>query len=741
MDYTHQLLLLFSSNALSLLRRPVPCVSLHLPCEPQTAALQRRAAPLSQAPTALLFTLICFQPLNSFAQQAALGAEQFQETIHRYCVQCHDGATAEAGLDLNLLASKLSGPTMAAIARSRDAWERVAHKLRVQQMPPIGEPRPTPQEHAATLEWLIERLDQIAARDRRPGRTESMRRLTRYEYNNAIRDLLRIEVDASRWLPVENASHGFDNITVSDLSPTLLNRYVIAAQHVSRVALGGAALSPEGQTFRLPGDLTQERHMPGLPLGTRGGGLFRYSFPRDGEYQVTVRLARDRNEHVEGLRTVHQLELLLDRRQLNRIPVKPPKDGNHSLVDAHLKHRFQATAGTHDLGVTFVKHSAPVLSTLRQPYDARYNYHRHPRTMPAVYQVTITGPYGESKRGDTVARRSLLEGAPPKDASPAEQRAAAEKILSRVARRAYRRPVNAQDLNQPLRFFDEGRAQSAAGDFEKGMELALTAILVNPSFLFRIESDAGDQPEAKGLRDLTPLEVASRLSFFLWSSIPDDQLSKAAEDGSLLERKTLRREVGRMLADRRSHALVESFASQWLYLKNLDNLTPDLRLFPDFDDNLRQAFRRETELFVESVIREDRSILDLIGADYTYLNERLARHYRIPSIYGLPNFAESRRHSLPRGRDAAGCCGTGSVLTVTSYATRNLPGASRRLDSKEPARRRSSTATAWRACAGGTVSDRQALDGARTTRRASGGSGLRIVPQPHGPTRLRTRTL
>lgn len=588
------------------------------------------------------------------------------ELSRDYCVDCHwgDQPSGQLAFDDELLSPTSLGSK--ATPQTRRFWERVAHKLHVQQMPPLDETRPTSDEYQAVYHELARRLDQLAQKHPLPGSPAAMRRLTRFEYQCVIRDLLGVEIDAARWLPADDASHGFDNVTVGGLSPTLLNRYVTAAQQISRIALGGPLQSPGGRTFRLPGDLTQERHLDGLPLGTRGGGVFRYTFPRDGEYEVSVRLARDRNEQVEGLRGRHQLLLLLDRSQFGEFTVRRPPDNNHSLVDAHLRQRFKASAGVHDLSVTFRKHSSPLLSTLRQPYDARFNYHRHPRTMPAVFQVSITGPFGASQRGDAPSRRQLLVCKPPEGADQRLQRECAREALGALMRRAYRRPVEPADFEQPMRFFEAAR-----GDFERGLELAITSVLASPNFLFRIESKRQDAGAA-GLTPLTGLELASRLSFFLWSSVPDEQLLRAAVSGELEKPERLVQEARRMLRDPRADALVENFASQWLYLRNLKTLTPDSRAFPDFDHNLRVAFREETELFFDSIVREDRSILELVSADYTFLNERLAKHYQISNIYGDQMRRVQRPQSVA-GPRRGGLLRHGSILTVTSYATRTSP--------------------------------------------------------------------
>jgi hypothetical protein len=579
-----------------------------------------------------------------------------RDFIGQYCLDCHDSATQTAGLSLESLAA-------AAVDQNADAWELVVRRLRARQMPPPEAPRPRDREYGATIASLESQLDAVAAAHPQPGRTDTFRRLTRTEYKNAIRDLLALDVDVDALLPADESSHGFDNVTASGLSPTLLSRYITAAQKISRLALGGAEKSPGGATIRIRPDVTQEERVAGLPLGTRGGALITHEFPRDGTYQIEVRLMRDRNEHVEGLDRTHQLELLLDRQRVQLFTVAPPHDeSGHRTADAHLKLRTTISSGPHILGATFLKEPTSLLETKRQPYNAHFNMHRHPRNSPAVFQISITGPFDSTGPGDSPSRRRVLIAQP---TSADDEEACARKILATLARRAYRRPVTGDDLQKPLEFYRTARSD---GDFESGVEAGLAAILVDPYFLFRIERDPPKLAAGEAYQ-VTDLELASRLSFFLWSSIPDDELLDDAARGELRQPAVLEHHVRRMLADDRAGALAANFAGQWLYLRNLDAITPDARLFPDFDDNLRQSFRRETELFVDSIRREDRSALDLIAANYTFLNERLARHYDIPYIYG----SDFRRVELDDASHRGGVLRHGSVLTVTSYATRTSP--------------------------------------------------------------------
>lgn len=589
---------------------------------------------------------------------SAIAAEpvSVKAVVGTFCVSCHDGDAPKGGLNLAAVAAE-------DIARHAEVWEKVLRRLRGRQMPPAGKKRPEEETYAAVISQLENDLDRAAVVRPNPGRTNTIRRLNRTEYQNAIRDLLALDINAASLLPADEASHGFDNVTVGELSPTLLDRYITAAQKVSRLAVGGTRRSPGGDTIRVRPDITQEERVDGLPIGTRGGTLIHYTFPRDGEYEVQIRLARDRNEHVEGLHEPHELEVLLDRERLKLFTVKPPpgrQDFQH--VDDHLKLRLSVQAGVHDLGITFLKEPSSLVETIRQPYNAHFNMHRHPRLTPAIYQVSITGPFETRGPGDSSSRRRIFIAQPK---SLEQEEDCAKQILLTLMRRAYRRPVVDADLERMLPFYREARREA---DFDAGIESALSAILVSREFLFRVERDPVGLAPRTAYR-ISDVELASRLSFFLWSSIPDDELLEAATRGELHQPAVLERQTRRMLADARSQSLVSNFAEQWLYLRNLESITPDGRLFPDFDDNLRQAFRRETELLFEEILRDDRSVLNLLKSDHTWLNERLAKHYGISHIYGT----RFRRVALEPGSERGGLLRHGSILTVTSYATRTSP--------------------------------------------------------------------
>ncbi len=578
------------------------------------------------------------------------------EALVEYCFDCHDGEMKKGGLDIEHFDFK-------DLSKNSAHWEDIVRKINARHMPPVGKDRPDEVLYQKLVDELSTKLDRAAEANPNPGRTETLRRLNRTEYQNAIRDLLALDIDAAAMLPKDDAGHGFDNVTVGSLSPTLLDRYITAAQTISRLAVGAVRKSPGGETFRLPADLTQEKQMEGLPVGTRGGALFHHYFSRDGEYEVTIRLARDRNEEIEGLRGRHELEVSLDRERIELFTVEPPAIAkDFESVDNQLKLRFNATAGPHELGVTFLENSFSLIENKRQPLEAHFNMHRHPRLSPAIYQVSVNGPFESTGPGDTPSRRQIFISTPK---SADEEPGCAETILTKLMRHAYRRPVTDEDLIKPMEFFYYGREE---GGFDAGIETALSAVLMNPEFLFRVENDPAGVAPGDVYR-ISDIQLASRLSFFLWGSIPDDELLDLAIANELHPPEVLDQQVLRMLADPRSENLVNNFAAQWLYLRNLDSITPDLRLFPDFDDNLRQAMRTETELFFASVMNEDRSVLDLITADYTFLNERLAKHYDIPHIYG----SHFRRVDLGENGPRGGLLRQASILTVTSYATRTSP--------------------------------------------------------------------
>ncbi len=599
---------------------------------------------------------------------------QQRASIDRYCVGCHNDRTKTAGLALDTL-------DVERVGENAEAWEKVVRKLRGRMMPPPGRPRPDAPTYDSMVAYLEASLDRSAAAVPNPGRTDTFRRLNRTEYQNAIRDLLALEVDVSALLPKDDVSLGFDNVGRAELSPTLLERYLAAAQKVSRLAVGSPVPSPASHVVVLPADLTQEDHVDGLPFGTRGGTSVRHTFPLDGAYEIQIRLSRDRNENVEGLTDAHQVELTLDGNRVQLFTVKPNRNQSGAYyadeaVDKDLNIRVPVQAGPHELGVTFLRKTSALPETERQPYQAHFNMDRHPRIQPAVYSVSITGPFDAGRPADTPSRRVLFVCRPStpsnrgqagsgRPATASAEAACARTIVSTLARRAYRRPVTDVDLQTPLEFYKAARSEDG---FEAGIEMALRAILASTEFLFRIERDPPNVAPKTAYR-VSDVELASRLSFFLWSSIPDKELLDLAIAGKLKDPAVLDKQARRMLADPRSEALVTNFGGQWLYLRNLAAVSPDARMFPDFDDNLRQAFRRETEMFFESIVKEDHSVLDLLRANYTFVNERLARHYGIPHVYG----SRFRRVTLGEDSVRGGLLGHGSILTVTSYANRTSP--------------------------------------------------------------------
>ena len=591
---------------------------------------------------------------------AAPAASSARALLDQYCVRCHNDRLQTAGVALDAV-------DVEHVVHDTSLWERAVRKLRARAMPPAGSPRPDEAAYDDLVSYLETELDRLALAAPDPGRTDTFRRLNRTEYQNAVRDLLALDVDVTALLPPDDASYGFDNVGAVNLSPALLERYLSAAGKVSRLAVGSAAPAPGSRVVVLPADLTQEDHFDGLPFGTRGGTVVTHNFPADGEYEIQVRLSRNRNENVEGLYDPHDLEITLDGERLQVFEIRPNRmvvAGYYADadIDKQLQVRLVVGAGPHRVGAAFLKKSAALIETERQPYDAHFNMDRHPRTQPAVRSVAIAGPFAAAGAGDTPSRRRIFTCRP---ATAADEPACARTIIGTLARRAYRRPVSDEDLAGPLAFYARGRAR---GGFEDGIELALRALLTSTEFLFRIEQDPAGLPPGTPYR-LSDIELASRLSFFLWSSLPDDELLVVAERGELADPAVLDAQVARMLADPRAHSLATNFAGQWLYLRNLDTARPNLRRYPDFDDNLRRAMRRETELLFASIVGEDRDVLDLLRADYTFLNERLARHYDVPNVYG----DHFRRVGLGADSRRAGLLGHGSILTVTSYATRTSP--------------------------------------------------------------------
>ncbi len=571
-------------------------------------------------------------------------------TVQKYCLTCHNDRLKTGGLSLQ-------GLDPAAPAAHADVWEKVIRKLRTGAMPPPNAPRPDAVAYDALATSLETAIDREALASPHPGKAALVRRLSRTEYQNAIRDLLAIdalpqEIDYPLLLPADNSASGFDNLAdLLFMSPAIMERYLDAAEKISRLAVGDTRAPVLVNRYRLHPEQWQGARLEDLPWGTRGGVSAKSDFPADGEYVVKVQLSA-------APATPHQLEITVDGERLQMATLgangaprgrRPPQPRTgEPEPDREIEFRVPIKAGPRLVGVTFIaRDDVRDESTLRPRMRSR-------GTEPALTLVTISGPYGAKSPGNAPSRRRIFTCVTKDDLC-------AKQILLALTRRAYRRPTRDADVRDLLPFYEEGRTE---GGFDQGIERALERILVSPQFLFRIESE----PSAPVGR-VSDTELASRLSFFLWSSIPDDELLNAAAQGQLQTPAVLSREVRRMLRDRRSSSLVTNFAEQWLFVRDIEAKQPDGLLFPDFDETLRAAMHRETDLFVESILRENRSVLDLLTADYTFVNERLAKHYGIPNIQG----SDFRRVTFPAGSPRGGLLGQGSILTLTSYATRTSP--------------------------------------------------------------------
>ncbi len=612
----------------------------------------RRASPGRQAVAAA-------NPIATAASPAT-----FRPVVDRYCVTCHNDRLKTAGLSL-------AATSLDEVARDADTWEKVVRKLNAGMMPPAGLPRPDLATTRAFVSSLTTALDRAARANPNPG-PAGLHRLNRTEYANAIRDLLALDIDSTALLPADDSSAGFDNIAAAlGVSPVLLERYLAAAQKIAPLAVGTYADGAVESTYRAPADLNQIGHVDGLPFGTRGGLLLHHTFPLDGTYEIRTTLWRNNAGRVRGLESPHQLEVLVDGARVHAVTIGTPEQFAVSFddrlntkttaeFDETLKVRVPVSAGPHEIGVTFVAKTAAQdpqkLRPLLSPFDAVDTH-----GVPRVDAVMVTGPFGQTGPGDTPSRKKIFTCRP---TTAADEPACARTILGTLARQAYRRPATTADMDVLLGFYTAGRAE---GTFDHGIERALVRILTAPEFIFRIEADRAATP-AQRLARVTDLELASRLSFFLWSSLPDDALLTAAAQGRLRDPLVLERQVRRMLADTKADALVSNFAGQWLYLRNVRTLTPIADEFPDFDDDLRQGFRRETELFFTAIMRENRNVLDLLTADFTFVNERVARHYGMAGVYG----ERFRRVAVTR-EARRGLLGQGSVLAVTSNANRTSP--------------------------------------------------------------------
>jgi hypothetical protein len=573
--------------------------------------------------------------------------------FNKYCVTCHNAKLKTGGFVLDTA-------ELEHVGAHAEQWEKVVKKLRTQAMPPAGLPRPNDATYNSTAAWLETELDRASAQHVELGKLPLLHRLSRTEYENAIRDLLGLdalpqEMNYSLLLPPDNASSGFDNLAdLLFVSPTAMESYLEAARKISRLAVGDPAMPVMVNTYRLSGEHTQDIHEQGLPFGTRGGLGVRTDVPLDGDYVFKVELAG-------APREPDQLEITVDgaRAQLVEVGEKPQPGAaprGFRGPPKPLEIRVPLKAGPRMIGVTFVQKSeARDEDTVRPRMRGR-------GTELAIEMVTISGPYHEQGPGETPSRRKIFVCHPN---GAADETACAKQILLSLERHAYRRPVSVADLQDVMPFYEAGRKD---GSFDRGIEQALERLLVSPQFLFRIERDPPGIAPGTPFR-VSDLELASRLSFFIWSSVPDDELLNVAARGKLKDPAVLEREVRRMLADPRSESLVTNFAEQWLFIRDIDSKKPDELLFPDFDETLRSAFRRETDLFLDSILRGNHSVLDLMTANYTFVNERLAKHYGIPNVEGT----YFRRVTFPPDSPRGGLLGQGSILTLTSYATRTSP--------------------------------------------------------------------
>ena len=591
-------------------------------------------------------------------------ANPYRALLDRYCVGCHNLKTQTGGLTLE-------GADLTDVSARAAVWEHVIRKVRTNAMPPAGVPRPNPSDRRAFLRWLETSIDRAAAAKPNPGRTIT-HRLNRTEYANAIRDLTGMEIDGAAFLPPDDSGFGFDNIgDVLSVSPMLTERYLSAARKISRAAVGDPAIRPTTESFEIDKYMKQDdRAGEDVSFGSRGGLAVHYYFPVDGDYVVKVFLLRTYEGLIRGLAEPHQIEVRLNGRKLQQFSVggtaadtdgRPRAIGRDPEAEA-AEIRFHAKAGPAVLAVDYLKELVAPEGMLRPKYPVNtYEYAGDVTIPPGIGRIELRGPYDVKATGDSPSRQRIFICRP---ATPAEEQPCAREIFAALARHAYRRPVSDGDVQPLMRFFKQGREN---GTFDGGIELGLERILMSPDFLFHVEHEPAEVKRGTAYY-VGDVEMASRMSFFLWSSIPDDELLGLAERGRLREPGVLDGQVRRMLADPRSTAFISNFTGQWLYVRNIRMVSPDPYTFPDFDANLREAFARELELFLESQVREDHSVQDLLTADYTFVNERLARHYGIPNIYG----SHFRRVTLTDdGRK--GLLGKGGILMVTSYPNRTSP--------------------------------------------------------------------
>jgi hypothetical protein len=589
--------------------------------------------------------------------------------IDRYCVDCHNDAEFTADLSLE-------GRGFDNVHADPAVWEEVLRKLKIQAMPPREQPQPADEMVAQFVAGLEGTLDAAAAANPYAGST-TVHRLNRAEYANSVRDILGVEADLSSLLPSDGGDFGFDNIAeVLTTSPLLLERYLTVALRVADMAVGNPDAAVTATAYRLPFELTQDKHLEGMPLGTRGGTSVRHTFPADGEYVFAGRLVRGVEEGlfgIEGHDRPHEFLVLVDGKTVFSVEIGGPELHELSVAEginvaqdavnaAMTSPPIPVTAGPHEVAFTWRERAASEQNAWEPGLRASLEAH-NPSGMPRLEDGVVEGPYNVTGVSETPTRERIFVCRP---ATAAEEPACAEQILSSLTRRAFRRAVDSEDIEASLAFYSDARA--AGGDFDAGIRAAVSRMLVSPWFLFRVEGDSPDVP-AGSSHPVSDTELASRLSFFLWSTIPDDELLTLAENGQLRDASTLEAQVRRMIADPRSNAMVENFVGQWLQLRNLESrVKPDFHLFPDFDDNLRKAFRTETEMLFSNVLREDRPVHEIVDAKYTFMNERLARHYGVPNIYG----SRFRKVDLT-DPNRYGIFGHGSLLALTSVSSRTSP--------------------------------------------------------------------
>ena len=587
----------------------------------------------------------------------------------KYCVTCHNDRAKAGGLALD-------GMDFDHISAGAGVWEKALKKMRVGMMPPPAAPQPDSATRAELISWLTTTLDRAAAEKPNPGRPV-LHRLNRAEYANAVRDLLALEVDPSTLLPPDDSAYGFDNVgDVLGMSPVLLERFMEAANKVGALAIGDPDFGTAAETFHIRQDASQDTHVEGQPIGTVGGILAKLTLPLDAEYQIAVKMFRTNLGVMRGLEYEHEIEYTVDGARVHTFRMGGEADFKANLVnmtkagdviDERGRLKLKLSAGPHVIGAAFVARSDAPNPTRLQPFIRSSTDTRDTSGHPHFDTLTVTGPFNATGSGDTPSRRKIFSCRPPNRGG---EDACARQIIARLARLAYRGDVSETDAQRLFSFFDAGRKDAgAAGQaaFERGIQKALQRILASPKFCFHIEQDPVGLAPVSVYR-ISDGELASRLSFFLWSSIPDTTLLDLAAQNRLHTPAVLEAQVRRMLADPKADALTTNFAGQWLYLRNLKNIQPNSEEFPDFDDNLRQAFEQEASLFFASIVHEDRNVLDLMTADYTFLNERLAQHYGIPNVYG----SHFRRVTLTD--DARrGLLGKGAVLMVTSHTDRTSP--------------------------------------------------------------------